>query len=283
MSDDTFHSVSGKRTAAEAWGLSTVTFPPAFLSDLVIHYRGTAYHVHKLILCQQSSYFRTYIEQLTAGQRAYSTEECSGHSNIPHCVRLPDSCGKVEADCDDFLLFLCHLYFAQHYSCIPWTAPTDVDLAAQPAPAVSIDYTELASVDRLERLTAGQLFTPTPPDMCEAVVSLFLYFDCTAALKHAEHNCRLVVNVCSEEASPQDQTFDSWKAVMRCLHLAVKFDMAQLKESCIQWLASYCRLRPRDGPHWQWLKQQLDKDVLFDVMHAALDVALRKSQVRMLQ
>ena len=46
-------------------------FPPSRISDLVIHYRDTAFHVHKLVLCCHSSYFRAYIEQLTADQRAY--------------------------------------------------------------------------------------------------------------------------------------------------------------------------------------------------------------------
>ena len=103
-------SDSRKRSASTALQTSAVRFPPACLSDFVIHYRGTAYHVHKFVLHYRSSYFRAYIDPLVAGQRACAADECDDHPSIAHCIRLPDSCGKVEADCDDFRLFLCHLY-----------------------------------------------------------------------------------------------------------------------------------------------------------------------------
>ena len=83
------------RPAVEALAVPNVQFPPAHLSDFVIYYRHTAYHVHKFVLDYHSSYFRTYIEQLTTEQRAYPAEECNDHSDITHCIRLPDSCGKV--------------------------------------------------------------------------------------------------------------------------------------------------------------------------------------------
>ena len=92
-----------------------------------MHYRDAAFHVHKFVLSYHSSYFRTYIEQLVKGQRAYPQSECGEHADITHCIRLPHSFGKEEADVDDFQLFLEHLYFAAHHSCPPFPVPTEVD------------------------------------------------------------------------------------------------------------------------------------------------------------
>ena len=113
-------------------------FPPAFHSDFVIHYRGTSFHVHKFILSCHSSYFRTYRQQLADGLRAYPTTECNEHADIAHCIRVPDSCGKLDASSDDFRLFLCHLYFADCYGCMSFRPVTDVVMAAQPPPLVSL-------------------------------------------------------------------------------------------------------------------------------------------------
>jgi len=136
-------TVSRKRSATEA--THTVSFPSARYSDFVIHHRGSSYHAHKLVLCHHSAYFRTYIDALRDGERAYSSEECSEHASIPHCIRLPDSCGKVEASSADFQRYLCHLYFAQHHNTIPFIVASDVDLSVQPPPTITLDWPKLSS------------------------------------------------------------------------------------------------------------------------------------------
>ena len=146
---DSSSSEPDDMVAVEALQASDVHFPFKVFSDFVIHYRGTAFHVHKFVLCYHSAYFRAYIEQLTNGQRAYPLDECSDHPNTAHCIRLPDDCGKEEASAADFQRFLCHLYFMQHYSCIPYRVATDVDLTAQPPPAVTLDYPKFNGWDDL--------------------------------------------------------------------------------------------------------------------------------------
>ena len=81
---------SRKRPATEALAAEEdVHFPPVFLADFVIHYQAQAFHVHKFVMCHHSSYFRTYIEPLIDGQRAYPAGECDEHADIAHCIRLP--------------------------------------------------------------------------------------------------------------------------------------------------------------------------------------------------
>ena len=208
-------STSRKRLFIEALGLddetlsqptrlresSPLSFPPTFLCDFVIHYRGAAFHVHKLVLCQQSAYFRAYIEQLTSGQRSY---ECSDHPSIAHCIRLPDSCGKVEANKEDFRLFLCHLYFAGHYSCLPWRVRDDINPTAEPAPAVSFDCADGGKLfERLERLKAAcsskLLDDTTLPAVNEPVLSLCHCFDCASVPARAEVNISLMLEHSNQE------------------------------------------------------------------------------------
>ena len=138
-------------------------FPPVYLCDFVIHYRNTAYHVHKFVLCYHSSYFRTYIEALHKRERSYQTDACSDHPDIPHCIRLPDSCGKVEATNDDFRLFLCHLYFAEEYSCIPYKVECDIDLSAQPPPDVALTCSPLEDYEDVDQRTTSAVDDFTRP------------------------------------------------------------------------------------------------------------------------
>ena len=162
--------------------LAPCHFPPAKVSDFVVHYRSTAYQFHKFVLCHHSSYFRTYIEQLTDGQRAYPTDECSEHPDIAHCIRLPDSCGKVEADTNDFRLFLCQLYFAQHYSCIPYTAQSHIELTAQPPPTVTLDYPHFRDSVQLSRHTSSVSDTSEPLAVYDAIMSMCHYLECALVL-----------------------------------------------------------------------------------------------------
>ena len=178
-------SDSRKRSASTALQTSAVRFPPACLSDFVIHYRGTAYHVHKFVLHYHSSYFRAYIDPLVAGQRACAADECDDHPSIAHCIRLPDSCGKVEAVCDDFRLFLCHLYFAQHYSCFPYQAASDIDLTGETPPAVTLTYPQFLFRRELQELSKGNVLFTHAHELCEAVLSLCHYFDCAVVLSRA--------------------------------------------------------------------------------------------------
>ena len=165
--------------------------------------RSTAFHVHKLVLCHHSSYFRTYIEPLTAGRRAYPANERSDHPDTPHCIRLPSKCGKREASEDDFRLFLCHLYFARHYCCIPYEVATDIDLAAVPAPAVSFDCPTFSTWQQLDDASSSDFFSRPGAAQYSALLSLCHYFDCAELLSRAEDNMLLVVAADDDESVSQ--------------------------------------------------------------------------------
>jgi len=209
-----------------------IRFPSARFSDFVMHYRGTSLRVHKFVLVHHSTYFRTYIEQLVDGKRAYPTKECSDHPSIAHCVHLPDICGKVKASVEDFRLFLCHLYFAQHYSAIPFLAASDVHLTAQSTPAVCLNWPKLSSWQQLKEATPSVILGATaPPAVYESVLSLCHYFDCAAMLSRAEDNMVLVVEAQREadvqrrykSSPPAEQLY--WNELWPCFQLALKFDL----------------------------------------------------------
>ena len=261
-----------------------VHFPPSRLSDFVIHYRGTSYHVHKFVLDYHSSYFRAYIETLTSGQRVYQEDECSEHSDIDHCIRLPDTCGKLEADGGDFQLFLCHLYFARHYSCIPYEVPTDIDLDAQPPPAVTLDYPNFSSLKQLDKATCSRFSESKPPAAYDAVMSLCHYFDCVVVLERAEANCLLAAKGSEEQresdrycrcgccsGSDEDMNIDyakEWNSVWPCFVLAQQFDMKRVKAACVPVLVQHSLLQSRHKEEWESVRAQLDKDTLFELMQA---------------
>ena len=254
-------------SAAEAPKPSVVHFPPTCLADFVVHYRGTAFHVHKLTLHYHSSYFRTYIDQLVDGQRAYSTEECGDHPSVAHCIRLPDSCGKVEASAEDFQLFLCHLYFAHHYSCIPYQVAAHIDLTAQPPPPVRHEYS-IGSLQQLMRATPATSFgTNTAPAVYESVLSLCHYFDCSLVLERAESNMLLFF----DGAEPHN-TQSQWYVLWWCFLLAHKFDLLQVKTACVQTLAA--RSSHVSGnisvPALERARGQLDEGTLFDLLRASM-------------
>ena len=244
-------------------------FPTAFLSDFVVHYHNTAFHVHKLVLCCHSSYFRTYIEQLIDGQRAYPKSECDDHPGIPHCIRLPDSCGKVAASEDDFRLFLCHLYFAQHYSCVPYKADVEVDVAATPGPAITLNCPSHTNMQSLRAASSSKFYIASPPAIYEAVLSLCHYFDCALVLSRAEDNCLLVVQ---SPKSASDLEVE-WNGTWPCFLLALQFDLHRLRKVCIVALAKYHIQVGRHKEEWEGIRAQLGKDTLYELLQAAFRVS----------
>ena len=260
---------STRKRPAKALAPSDVHFPAAHSPDFVIHYRGTAYHVHKFVLDHHSSHFRTYIETLTDRQRAYSTDECSGHPSIEHCIRLPDSCGKVEASSDDFRLFLCHLYFAQHYCCIPYKPAADVDLTAEPPPAVTLDYSACDTEEQLRDATSSLTHANFPPAVYQAVVSLCHYFDCKAVVSRAEYNCVLMVEFMADIGA----TDSLWSELWSCFLLALQFDLKRVKAACVETLACHSTLVNAHKTEWESVRAQLDKDTLFELLQAAFDIS----------
>ena len=176
-------SVTASANATPAARL--LQFPPIFLSDFVVHYRGTAFHLLKFVLCCHSTYFRTYMEQLNEGQRVYPADECDRHTNITHCIRLPDQCGKVEASVDDFRLFVCHLYFAQHYRCITRKAASDIDLTAQPPPVLTLDSLN-SECAQLRPPSVKSVVESAMYALNETIMSPCHYLDCTRVPSRAE-------------------------------------------------------------------------------------------------
>ena len=153
---------------------SSFLLPSSSTSSFTLAARSFAFT--RFVLCHHSAYFRTYIQSLKDGQRAYPAEECSGHTDITHCIRLPKKCGREEADGAAFRLFLCHLYFTQCYSLLPYQAPSTVDMTTQPPPSVTLEF---------QKIEAIQL-TAIPHSMYAQILSLCHYFNCAVVLLRAE-------------------------------------------------------------------------------------------------
>ena len=139
-----------------------VYLPPARLSDFVIHFRDTDFHVHKLVLQHHSAYFRAIfdtfpplsdvvIEDVSGRERKRqrnnentvvevgdpspiaasstvsptSSSAACDHSELIHCVHLPDRVGRESCSEEEFLLFLPHLYFCDVLCCPPFYPPTE--------------------------------------------------------------------------------------------------------------------------------------------------------------
>ena len=183
---DTSSADSLERSVPEAAAQNSVAFPPARLADFVIHYRDAAFVVHKFVLFHHSPYFRAYIETLSDGQRSCPPHECSDHPGIAHCIRLPDSCGKVEASADGFRLFLCHLYFPAHYLCTPYPVATHVDPTADPPVTLRLGPGRYSEYWQLVQVSSYAFFGSAAPALYREVVSLSHYFDCAYVLGHVE-------------------------------------------------------------------------------------------------
>ena len=246
-----------------------IQFPPAVLSDFVIHYRNADFRVHKFVLCYHSAYFRTFIEPLASGQRAYSADECSDHPDIAHCIRLPDTCGKLAASVDDFRVFLAHLYFARRYSCFPFRAVGKLHLSAQPEPAACLDCPGFTTWPQLLRATSSVFSTSSRPSTCTAVSSLCHYFDCAVLLARAETNLLLAV---AENQRTRHQE-PHWFRTRGYLCFASQFGLQRVKAACIPLQAERCfRLRKKSDSEskeqWEELVRRLDKDTLIELMQA---------------
>ena len=243
-----------------------VYFPPAELCDFVIHYRGTSYHVHKFLLCYHSSYFRAYIMQLKADERSYAASECGEHASVLHCIRVPDD---VMEGCrcntsDHFQLFLCHLYFAQHYCCPPYRHRTHLSLDGQPLPPISLNYPKLVWREMFPQLA---LYQPSQsaelPPLSTCVLSLAYYFDCAVLLEQCESNCLSFVHNLTPTLMQNNTT-----SVWTLFDMSSKYGMLQLKAACLPLMVNH-----RDGHYkgrWLMRQQQLDRDTLFEVVKLAL-------------
>ena len=263
-------SSSRKRSAAEALSSKIVQFPPAAVSDFVIHYRGTAFHVHKFVLIYHSYYFRAYIEQLVDGERSHSADECDEHLRIAHCNRLPDSCGKVEASVERFRLFLCHLYFARHYRCLPYETTSAIDLNAEPRPAVTLDWPSFDSFEQLEQASTAT-FLDKRSKAYRSVLSLCHYFDCAALLSRAEDNMLLMVRAYTAATAARG-TRGTLCPYQWSLEVADQFGLERVKTECIPLQAARFRNKRRTAGKsqewWQLAMQQLSKDTVIELVRA---------------
>ena len=247
---------------------SVCQFPPAPLTDFVVHFRSTSFYVHKLVLSHHSAYFRAYIEQLVPGQHAYAKEKCDEHAEISHCFRLPDRCGRERENVKHIRLFLCHLYFARHYSCVPFRHTTDIDLAATPPPEVSFDSPSLTR-RRLLDTTSAHCADTSERGVDRVLLSLCNFFDCPLVLSRAEHNLKLVAK---QSVSCADEDV-AWRSVLSSFHLAVRFELKRVRAACLPLLAKHCILRNRREEELEGLRAQLDRDTAFELAQAALRVA----------
>ena len=144
---------------------TTLFFHPRELADFVIHYNNTAPYVHRLVLHSHSAYFKQYFQalggfRLTSSTPADAAYECD-HPHIAHCINLPKqtrSVWKTAVTAADFRLFLCHLYFSQHYRYPPYLPQTDIDLDTDSPPlchtfppSTSLDWCTASSPLRFMR------------------------------------------------------------------------------------------------------------------------------------
>ena len=187
----------------------------------------------------------------------------SDHQRIAHCIRLPDSCGKVEASSEDFRVFLCHLYSADHYRCVPFTVGLHVDLDAQPPPIASLDAPVFDCREDLDSFTASDFEDEQqPPALYEAVVSLSHYFHCHRVLSRVDDNFLLF---CDWVDAP-DRGELVWPTLWTLFLLALKFDLRAAKKVCIPRLAACCVGGHSHKDEWDSVRAQLDKDTLYELM-----------------
>ena len=214
-----------------------------------------------------SSYFRTFLEQLTDGQRVYSADECNNHPDIAHCFRLPDNCDKVEASVDDFRVFPCHLYFTERDNYLPYKAASRVNLTAQSAPAVTLSWPGVRDVEELRKATPSELYDFSSANVCESVVSLCHYSDCSCVLSRAETSMVLVVEKTYIPSSCY-QSEAIWKLVWPCFLFALKFDLRRVKTACMPLLARCCKYIGGQKEEWEKIMPQLDKETLYEMLQA---------------
>ena len=150
-----------------------VYLPPTLLSDFIVHFHDTDFHVHQLVLHHHSVYFRNLLQSfpsidetirsslplVEAGGDATTrsslplveaegdaTSRSSfplveagglvcGHSPWVRCVNLPSQPGRLPVTEGDLLTFFHHLYFVSTFNYPPLTPPAHlVDLISADTP-----------------------------------------------------------------------------------------------------------------------------------------------------
>ena len=173
-----------------------VYFPPRDIADFVIHCADTDFHVHKFVLHHHSAYFRAYFQTLSplsrcrhcgsATSSSNATEPCD-HPTIAHCIHLPPVTKLVsgrEVTANAFQLFLCHLYFASLFRYPPFLPTTDIDLNADPPPAVSLCFPAVPSFDWSAQTDLRTVDGAVEYD--ENLLALAHYLDCAQLMQQCE-------------------------------------------------------------------------------------------------
>ena len=268
----TFAPSSSRESLSLSASVETVvTFPPGQHVDFVIHYDNTAFHVHKFVLHHHSAYFRTYFDTLPAPscssckkrKRGNPTSSCQ-HTHIAHCIRLPSQTTLVArrlVTAADMDLFLRHLYFAAHYCYPPFLPKTDVDIGADPPPAVSLQFPSVqhfswqTASSPLRLLIVGKAFVWN-----ESLLTLAHYLDCAAMLRQ----CEAVMLTASSTTDSAWLLTHCW----RNLEYASRYKLDKLKACHIDIIAADKRMLDREeykrGKLW-W-----DKALGMEIMEAAL-------------
>jgi hypothetical protein len=73
--------------------LQHLSFPPRHLSEFVIRYRGTSFHVHQLVLHCNSEYFRTYLGSHNEGSTGHKQQ----HTDSQRLPPVSPSTGPTHA------------------------------------------------------------------------------------------------------------------------------------------------------------------------------------------
>ena len=180
-----------------------VRLSPSDDSNFVIHYRSTDFHVHSLVLRTHSTYFRTYLSALqplkpvvTGKKRKTCSVDLSladerrdkcDHSPLIRCITLPEKCGIAAASEAEFFLFLRHLYFSSTFHLPPWAPKaeiiaglTDDTPVCLTFPIAPVDADDVALHAEEVEVGCGSWYWHV------ALLSLFHYFDCQAALERSE-------------------------------------------------------------------------------------------------
>ena len=235
---------------------AVVYFPPRQHADMVVHYDCSAFHVHKLVLHHHSAYFRRRFETLSA-----MSAPCSSHPNTAYCIHVQREATLVSykaVTADDFRLFLCHLYFSDHYCYPPHLPDTDVDLD-EDAPPISLDFPALKSL-RWDDDTPLRVDDDNHLVHNEALLTLAHGLEC-AAMK-AQCEALLLTRIqWGRKMRSRTWTVDgclSW------LPYAVDYGLHDLRRECIQVIAADRRLaeRPAFHRHCQWWSKALLVEIL---------------------
>lgn len=198
-----------------------VFFPPREVADLVLHYDSSHFHVHKFVMLHHSTVLQPIIQALSSpsksgspvakkakiahsdatqpGDRPADTSSSSSdnaepcnHPHIAHCTHLVLQTTMMSGDivtAADFRLFLCHLYFSNHYRYPPYLPKTDIDLDADSLPSLSITFPLIPSLDWSASSPLRFTADGTKYSYNEPLLMLAYYLDC----KHVAEQCEAVM------------------------------------------------------------------------------------------